>query len=188
METSVKPKKATTAYFAWLNGPGRKDVIAKQFNGSGSNVAAVVKACGVIWGKMSDKEKAPFVAIAEKDKARYLKEMETYVPSETDEPKKKKGKKGKKGKDPNKPKRGLSSYMFFANDIRASVIKTDFKGDKSKVTEIMKVIGEKWGKMDANSKKKYETQAAADKERYEAAMAEYKKNKADEDDDDEDEE
>lgn len=51
---------------------------------------------------MSAKDKKRFEDMAEKDKARYDKEMSTYVPSEGS------GKKSKKSKkDPNAPKRAL---------------------------------------------------------------------------------
>merc|ERR1719217_290651 len=183
---SVKPKKALSAYFIWLNEVGRKDIIAKQFGGSGKDVAAIAKAAGVAWGAMSDADKKPWNEKAEKDKERHANEMKTYVPSESSEPKKKKGKKGKK--DPNKPKRGLSAYFFFGKDVRADVIKNECKGDGSKVTEVMKAIGVRWGKVDAKGREKYEKLAEADKERYAKEMAEYKKNSGGDDDDDDDDE
>lgn len=57
---------------------------------------------------------------AEKDKKRYLGQMETYVPPEGME-ETTKGKKGKKKKDPNAPKRGQSNYMFYSSEIRSQV-------------------------------------------------------------------
>merc|ERR1712118_306823 len=115
-------------------------------------------------------------------------EMESYVPSETSEPKKKKGKKGKKEKDPNKPKRGLSAYMFFGKEVRADVIAKECNGNGSKVTDVMKGIAARWAKLDAKDKEKFERLSAQDKERYEKEIAEYKKNNGGDDDDDDDEE
>jgi len=175
-----------------LNEAGRKEIIAKQFNGDGKNVAAIAKAAGEVWKTMSAADKKKWDEKAAADKIRHAKEMESYVPSETSEPAKKKGKKGKKEKDPNKPKRALSAYFYFLQENRAEIIRVDLKGDGSKVTAVMKVAGAKWKALDAKSKEKYDKLAAADKERYEKAMAEYKANKADEgdegDDDDDDEE
>jgi len=135
---------------------------------------------------MTDKDKKPFQDKADKDKIRYAKEMESYVPSE-DEPKKgKKGKKGKKEKDPNKPKKPSHPYMLWLTENRAEIAKDP---RVEKVTDVMKIAGEKWAKMGAGAKKKYETQAAALKARYDKEMAEYKKNlPAGDDDDDDDEE
>merc|ERR1712093_16973 len=117
--------------------------------------------------------------------------MESYVPSETSEPKKKKGKKGKKEKDPNKPKKGLSAFLFFGKEVRADVIAKECNGNGSKVTEVMKAIGVRWAKLDAKDKEKFERLSAQDKERYEKEMADYKiilKNSGGGDDDDDDEE
>jgi len=185
--TDVKPKKAMSAYFLWLNEVGRKKIVAEKFGGSGSNVTEVVKACGAAWKAMSDADKKPWDAKAAKDKLRHAKEMETYVPSETSGPAKKKGKKGKKEKDPNKPKKAMASYMFFIKEARADIIRVDLKGDGSKVAEVSKIAGAKWKALDAKGKEKYEKLAAADKERYAKEMAEYVKNKGDDGDDDDEE-
>merc|ERR1719377_361615 len=67
---SVKPKKALSAYFIWLNEAGRKEIIAKQFGGSGKDVAAIAKAACVAWGAMSDADKKQWNEKAEKDKIR----------------------------------------------------------------------------------------------------------------------
>jgi len=183
--TDVKPKKAASAYFIWMNEVGRNEIIAKQFGGDKSKVTEIMKACGAMWSSMSDADKKQWNEKAEKDKERHANEMKTYVPSESSEPKKKKGKKAKK--DPNKPKRGLSAFLFFGNEVRADVIKTELKGDGSKVTEVMKAIGARWAKMDAKGKEKYEALSKKDKERYEKEIAEYKKNSGGDDDDDDEE-
>jgi len=167
-----------------LNEVGRAKSIAEKCGGSGSDVAAVSRGAGELWGKMSDADKKPYQAKADKDKVRYAKEMESYVPSEDDEPKKKKGKKGKEEKDPNKPKKPMSPYMLWLTENRAEIAK-DPKVEKN--TDVMKVAGEKWGVLPAASKVKYEKAAAEAKAKYDKAMVEYKANKAD-DDDDEDEE
>merc|ERR1711907_362611 len=109
--------------------------------------------------------------MADKDKIRHSKEMESYVPSETSGPSKKKGKKGKKEKDPNKPKRNLSAYFFFVNEARPEIVRVDLKGDKSKVAAVTKIAAEKWKAMDAKAKEKYEQLAAKDKERYAKEIA-----------------
>merc|ERR1719217_1091673 len=186
--TDVKPKKAASAYFIWMNEVGRNEIIAKKFGGAKSKVTEIMKACGATWSSMSDADKKQWNEKAEKDKIRHSKEMESYVPSETSEPKKKKGKKGKKEKDPNKPKRGLSAYMFFGKEVRADVIAKECNGNGSKVTDVMKAIAARWAKLDAKGKEKFERLSVQDKERYEKEMAEYKKNNGGDDDDDDDEE
>jgi upstream-binding transcription factor len=169
-----------------LNAVGREKSIKEKCGGNKSDVAAVSRGAGVLWGAMSEADKKPYVAIAEKDKARYAKEMASYVPDPDAEPKKKKGKKGKKEKDPNKPKKPGHPYMLWLTENRAEIA----KDPAVKVnTDVMKVAGQKWAALSAAAKAPYEKAAKEAKEKYDKVMAEYKANlPADDDDDDEDEE
>jgi uncharacterized short protein YbdD (DUF466 family) len=150
------------------------------------------KKCSEKWKAMSGKEKHRFEEMAEKDKGRYDKEMQSFEKSG--------GKvgKGKRKKDPNAPKRSLSAFFCFCNDERQKV---KAQHPNLSVGEIAKELGKRWEK--CTNKPKYEAIAAKDKERYEREMAAYKstgkkpaakpaaKPKAapvdDDDDDDEDE-
>jgi len=67
------PKRAASAYFIWM-GENRAKIIAEHKLDS-SKVAEVAKKAGEIWGTMTDAQKAPFTAKADKDKARYAQEM-----------------------------------------------------------------------------------------------------------------
>jgi hypothetical protein len=67
------PKRPQSAYFLWLNA-NRAKIIAEHKLDAGK-VAEVAKKAGEIWGTMTDAQKAPFTAKAEKDKARYAQEM-----------------------------------------------------------------------------------------------------------------
>ncbi|KAL8936495.1 MAG: hypothetical protein Q9216_004901 [Gyalolechia sp. 2 TL-2023] len=77
---------------------------------------------------------------------------------------------GKRKKDPNAPKRGLSAYMFFANDNRDTV-----RAENPGITfgQVGKVLGEKWKALNSKQREPYETKAKADKERYESEKASY---------------
>ncbi|KAF2133303.1 HMGB family protein [Dothidotthia symphoricarpi CBS 119687] len=77
---------------------------------------------------------------------------------------------GKKKKDPNAPKRGLSAYMFFANDQRDKV-REDNPGIK--FGEVGKMLGEKWKALSEKQRQPYEAKAATDKKRYEQEKAAY---------------
>jgi len=77
---------------------------------------------------------------------------------------------GKKKKDPNAPKRGLSAYMFFANEQREKV-REDNPGIK--FGEVGKLLGEKWKALSEKQRTPYEAKAAADKKRYEEEKAAY---------------
>lgn len=88
---------------------------------------------------------------------------------------------GKRKKDPNAPKRGLSAYMFFANDQRDKV-REDNPGIK--FGEVGKILGERWKALSEKQRAPYEARASADKKRYEEEKAAYA-NAADEDEEEE---
>ncbi|KAF2135619.1 uncharacterized protein K452DRAFT_313839 [Aplosporella prunicola CBS 121167] len=94
------------------------------------------------------------------------------MPKEKSAPRKAKATKadGKRKKDPNAPKRGLSAYMFFANEQRESV-RTENPGIK--FGEVGKMLGEKWKALSEKQRAPYEAKAAADKKRYEDEKAAY---------------
>ncbi|PKY08366.1 non-histone chromosomal protein 6 [Aspergillus campestris IBT 28561] len=70
----------------------------------------------------------------------------------------------RKKKDPNAPKRGLSAYMFFANDNREKV-----REENPGITfgQVGKTLGDKWKNLSETQRKPYDEKAAADKKRYE---------------------
>ncbi|KAI8646161.1 high mobility group box domain-containing protein, partial [Parasitella parasitica] len=77
-------------------------------------------------------------------------------------------KKKRSKKDPNTPKRGLSAYMFFSQDQRATVKE---ENPEASFGQIGKILGEKWKKMSDDEKKPYNKKAEADKKRYEDEKA-----------------
>lgn len=90
---------------------------------------------------------------------------------------------GKKKKDPNAPKRGLSAYMFFANEQRDKV-REDNPGIK--FGDVGKMLGEKWKELDAKQRAPYDAKAAADKKRYEDEKVAYAAGAEDEEEEEED--
>ncbi|KAL1845746.1 Non-histone chromosomal protein 6 [Diaporthe australafricana] len=67
-------------------------------------------------------------------------------------------------KDPNAPKRGLSAYMFFANEQRENV-----REENPGITfgQVGKLLGERWKALNEKQRAPYEAKAATDKKRYE---------------------
>merc|ERR1711977_510541 len=78
-------------------------------------------------------------------------------------------------KDPNAPKRGLSAYMFFANEQRENVRE---ENPVISFGQVGKLLGERWKALNDKQRAPYEAKAAADKKRYEDEKAAY--NAADE--------
>ena len=97
-------------------------------------------------------------------------------------------------KDPNAPKRGLSAYMFFANEQRENVraenpgiafgklpLKHSLPKDPSLTIhfhtgQVGKVLGERWKALSQKQRDPYEAKAAADKKRYEDEKVAYQAN------------
>ena len=71
-----RPKRGLSAFFYFLQHE-RERVLADKPE---LKVQEVAKVMGAEWAKMSSKAQAKYVAMAEKDKARYAKEMKAYVP------------------------------------------------------------------------------------------------------------
>jgi len=77
----------------------------------------------------------------------------------------------KKERDPNKPKRALSAFFFYAAEERPNVrsINPDFS-----VGEVAKELGRKWNELSDSEKAPFEKQAADDRARYDADMKIYR--------------
>ena len=72
--------------------------------------------------------------------------------------------------DPNAPKRPMTAYFFFMNTNRERIKE---ENPDAANTEISKIAGEEWKKMDADEKAKYDAMVAKDKIRYEKEMENY---------------
>jgi len=163
-----KPKGAKSAY-TYFTEEIREE---KKANGEAYDIGTISKESSDKWKTMDEDDRKPYAKLAEKDKKRHLKEMESYVPpsdsdSEDEAPKKKK----KKMKDPNAPKRNQSAYFLFSNKNRETV-KQEL-GGTTKITEIASALGARWRGMTDKDKEPYEALAKKDKERYQKDMLAY---------------
>ena len=75
-------------------------------------------------------------------------------------------------KDENAPKKNKNAYMFFCDKKRPEIKAAQ---SELKATEVMKVLGERWKSSTPETKAKYSKKAEADKVRYQAEKAEYKR-------------
>lgn len=121
--------------------------------------------------ELPEKEARKWAKKAEGDKIRYQEEMKDYVPTEdpTGGPPGKKGKKQKK--DPNAPKRNMSAYFLYSIEARQSVKE---ENPEASFGDIARLISEKFKSLSEKERKVWDDKAAADKERYNAEIAEYK--------------
>ena len=119
---------------------------------------------GEEWAAMNEGKRAPYQKKADKDKARYQKEMQNYEPpSDDDVPAKKK----KAKKDPNAPKRACSAFMFYSIERRPQL---KVENPDWAFGEYGKQIRSEWRSMSDAEKAPYEQQAEQDKIRYASEM------------------
>jgi len=122
---------------------------------------------------MSEKEKGKFHEMADTDKERHTKEMANWTPppGETKGRRARRPRGMKKEKDPNKPKRALSAFFYYANEERPKVRASnpDFS-----VGEVAKELGRQWNELSATEKAPFEKSASDDRARYDEAMKSYK--------------
>ena len=150
------PKRAKSSYIYFCC-EKRNDIKKSNADMSATDI---IKELGRVWrDDTSDKEKARFTKMSEKDKERYLKEMETYIAPDLGYVPEKKVKVKRTG-----PKRGLTSYIFFCNKHR-SVIKED--NPELSTKEITAELGKQWRELSDKDKKPFVKLANADKNRYE---------------------
>lgn len=126
------------------------------------------KKCADQWKMMSDKEKQRFQLMADRDKLRFDAEMKSY-----EGPYGAGGRvsKKKQPKDPNAPKRSLSAFFWFCQDLRQQVKE---QHPEYTLGEIAKELGRRWGQMDEATKAQYAARAVKDKARYERDMQTYR--------------
>ncbi|CAD7691516.1 unnamed protein product [Nyctereutes procyonoides] len=149
------------------------------------NFSEFSKKCSERWKTMSAKEKGKFEDMAKADKARYEREMKTYIPP--------KGETKKKFKDPNAPKRPPSAFFLFCSEYRPKI-----KGEHPglSIGDVANKLGEQpYEKKAAKLKEKYEKDIAAyrakgkpDAAKKGVVKAEKSKKKKEEEEDEEDEE
>ena len=132
------------------------------------SISAQAQILSVEFKEISPSERAKWDQKALEDKERYAREMEDYVPPsdvEEDGPKK------KKRKDPNAPKRNMSAFFLYSNDVRQSVRESN---PDAKFGDIAKIISKQYKELSEKEMSKYQKLAAEDKERYQREMAAYK--------------
>uniref|UniRef100_A0A286Y2Z6 HMG box domain-containing protein n=1 Tax=Cavia porcellus TaxID=10141 RepID=A0A286Y2Z6_CAVPO len=145
------------------------------------NFSEFSKKCSERWKTMSAKEKGKFEDMPKADKARYEREMKTYIPP--------KGETKKKFKDPNAPKRPPSAFLFW------SEYRPKIKGEHPglSIDDVAKKLGEMWNNTAADDKQSYGRRTSLPTELKENLMQRKrscrgKKEEEEDEDDEEDEE
>mmetsp|Transcript_3130 Transcript_3130/g.9594 ORF Transcript_3130/g.9594 Transcript_3130/m.9594 type:complete len:200 (+) Transcript_3130:143-742(+) len=153
-----RPKRALTP-FMYFSKVRRPQVTEENPN---IKFAEVGKRLGEEWKALDEEARKPYIELAEQDKERHKKEMANYEPSAEFS--------GTKRRDPNRPKRAISAYLCFCREYRESV-KAEFP-DKQ-MTDIQKVLGERWNQTTDEEKIPFNQQAQADRRRYDDEMLKF---------------
>lgn len=168
---SDKPKGRMTSYAFFVQ--TCREEHKKLHPDENVQFAEFSRQCSERWKTMSEKEKNKFHEMAEGDKKRHAQEMERWTPppGETKGRRARRARGAKKEKDPNKPKRALSAFFYYANEERTKVrtANPDFS-----VGEVAKELGRQWNELSSDTKAPFEKQASDDRARYDAAMKVYK--------------
>jgi len=127
--------------------------------------------CSLRWKTMSDKEKEKFQEMSIEDKERYDEQVKDLPPGTVVAGRRRRRRGPKKERDPNKPKRALSAFFYYAKDERPNVrsINPDFS-----VGEVAKELGRKWNELTETEKAPYEKSAEEDRARYDVEMKAYR--------------
>jgi len=160
-----KPKKFMTAYILYSNNV-RSSVSTANPEAKFGDIARLISKQ---FKSLDDDERAKWDELARLDKERYRSEMENYEPPSDDD-----GDEGgsrKKKKDPNAPKRNMSAFFIYSNDVRPAV-RAENPGIK--FGDVARLISSKFKALSTDERAKYDELAVADKERYQAQMAQYK--------------
>jgi len=125
------------------------------------------------WRLLSDKDKKPYIKLAEEAKAKYEEEKAAYTPSEewlveeaasdSDGGKKRK----KSGKRKPGPKRALSAYIFFCSAKRSEVKEENKDMDSKQITSELGRMWREEYKEDDTKNKPFIKLAQKDKKRHE---------------------
>lgn len=142
---STKPKRPLTPFFIYLI--ENRDRIKSSRPGIAFTQISVVAS--EEWKKLKPAQKAPFEKRSQTDKARYEREMATYIPG----PEEKK----KRRKDPDAPKKAKTAYNFFVQQ-RSDQLRQ--KHPDKPMNEIMKLIGAEWRGLSDREKQPFQRMAA----------------------------
>lgn len=127
----------------------------------GVGVSEASRRVGEMWRQMSKEERTVWNEKAADDKARYLAEKAVY-----------KGPwKVKKVKDSRRPKRAMSAFIHYSQEMRPKIKK---ENPELKTTEITKILGAKWRAASEEDKRSHVEYEKRERETYYKELAVWK--------------
>lgn len=160
-----KPKRNMSAFFLYSNANRARIKVENE----GIAFGAVAKLLSAEFKQITAEEREKWDQLAREDKERYQRQMEDYEPPSDEEEEVTSKKKRKK--DPNAPKRNMSAYFLFSQEIRPTIRE---ESPSATFGEIAKLISARFKLLDTDERARFDKLAAGDKERYQKAMRVYK--------------
>uniref|UniRef100_A0A8C0CRE8 High mobility group protein B1 n=1 Tax=Balaenoptera musculus TaxID=9771 RepID=A0A8C0CRE8_BALMU len=141
-----KPRSKTSSYALFVQ--TCREEHEKKHPDASVSFSVFSKKCSERWKTMSAKEKGKFKDMSKADKARYEREMKTYIPPKGET---------KKFKGPNAPKRPPSAFVLFCSEYHPKI-----KGEHPGLStgDAAEKLGEMWSNTAAEDKQPYEQKAA----------------------------
>jgi|SaaInlV_165m_DNA_2_1040747.scaffolds.fasta_scaffold00065_30 hypothetical protein len=182
-----KPKKGRSAYIFYA-----KDIRPSVKKELGEDVKAidVTKEIAARWRKIKDSPKkadkatvAKYTKIADKDKERASKEMETYEPPTDEEILAAKPKRGRKStkKKSDKPTKGRTAYIFYCAEHRQTTKEQNLYLQPKEITKLLSEMWKEVKEKEGGEFRHYKKKSDEDKKRYEKEMETYEPSDDDED-------
>jgi len=181
-----------TAYFIYLN--NNRQSFVNELGEKASAQGAVASHASKKWNALSDAKKKEYQTAAAEAKATYEKAMADFKAQGGEVGKRRAEKRARQDKKAAKiakkalgmPKRPAGgAYGCYMSENRAAIQSSLPAG--SKCTEVSKIGSERWNKLSAKEKEKFEKQYEEKKAAFEEAMKEWKSKQVTEgDNDDED--
>jgi len=145
------------------------------------DMIAVSSAIGSEWKNLPESERQRIDQLHAKHVAQYEKDLEAWKHSLTPDDIRRQNqflnyqrKNGKKAvprniSAPDEPKRPMSAFFLFAQDLRASIDTSSMS-----VTDFARQAGAQWKSLSAAEKEPFESRARAEKEEYQRRIEQYK--------------
>lgn len=175
------PNRPAGAYMRFVSAVRPR--IVEQYPQLKSDISSFGKYVGQLWNNCTEEDKNHYRSITQSEMAVYNKQVEAYKATDgyaQYQKAKKEFKKANRGARELKnlkktlvsqPKRPMSGYMLFANDVRPQIAAAnpDFK-----VSDLGKEIGRQWGALSEEAKAPYNARYVQAKAQYATELAAYR--------------
>jgi len=156
-----RPKRGMSAFMIYSNEVRTEVKLANP----GLAFGDVAREIARLWADLPFERKEHYGRLSEEDRRRYEVDMKDYTAPPTPKDKL------RKFRDPHRPKRGMSAFMIFSNEVRSRV-----KADNPSLAfgDVAREIARIWKESPLDVHQRFTRLADEDRSRYEMQMADYR--------------